>query len=565
MVNKSNKINSQSGAWSMILMVVIPLIVVFGGLFLALRFAENGRNKKPEIDYQTEFSSANWSYDVEHNVYYQIGLIYADKPVDEGYESMGIYIPGEYLDCTPSGKKYNCRINKAGEKGGFTGENAPMVLSVNTPGYSAQEAPNSYDYNTVAEYIEAGMVYLYPGCRGRYGSSDGRSKMMAKVADYAQGAPWGITDLKAAVRYVRYNTEEIPGNSEAIYAFGHSGGGAQGAILGASGDSELYAAYLDNIGAKMKNRNGEEISDAIQGVMAWNPITALDIANEAYEWNMGRFSRSEGWESELSGLMAEDYRIYVNSLGLEEDGKVLVLDTIDSGSYYNYFMGEMSKSLTNYLHDNFNSAREMKEYIDSLSWAEFSEETGTAKVTDLKGFVQKEKPASKAIAAFDGLERGQTENKLFGVQENEAMHFDERLYEILKANTEKLGKHSGYKDYTREFERDFSLNDSLGKSVLLRSLMYNPMFYLTDVYSQKKCECDENKNDAVVAKNWRIRTGLSQGDTASTTEINLKLALENYGGLTVDFATVWGEGHTEAERAGSASGNFIGWIRELEK
>ena len=562
MVKKSNggRNNKRENNSALILAIMVPLVIVFGGLFLLFKFLGSTGGQEI-IDYQSEFSSENWSYDKNNNVYYQIGLVYADKAVDNSYESMGIYVPGEYFDCERNGEKYSCEVKKDGERGGFTGENAPMVMPVNTPGYSAQKAPTEYDYDAVAKYLEAGMIYLYPGCRGRYTSGERDSEL---ITDYPQGAPWGVTDLKAAVRYVRYNAKMIPGNSEAIYAFGHSGGGAQSAILGASGDNELYAAYLENIGAKMKSQDGEEISDAIRGVMAWNPITSLDITNEAYEWNMGRFSRNGGWEGELSGLMAEDFRQYINRLGLKANNKTLSLDTIDQGTYYDYFMNEMSTALTNYLHDNFQSADKMKEYMSEFSWASFDEKNGTAKVTDLEGFVTAEKPASKTIAAFDGLKREQTENRAFGIPRSAAIHFDMRLYEILKANAEKLGEYSGNKDYTRDFERDFSENDTLGKSVTLREKMYNPMFYLTNMY-EVKCECDENKNEATVAKNWRIRTGLSQSDTASTTEINLKIALENYGGLEVDFATVWGEGRTEAERSGNADENFIAWIKETGK
>ena len=38
--------------------------------------------------------------------------------------------------------------------------------------------------------------------------------------------------------------------------------------------------------------SGANISDAITGSMCWCPITALDIANEAYEWMMGQFCAS---------------------------------------------------------------------------------------------------------------------------------------------------------------------------------------------------------------------------------------------------------------------------------
>ena len=45
------------------------------------------------------------------------------------------------------------------------------------------------------------------------------------------------------------------------------------------------------------------------------------------------------------------------------------------------------------------------------------------------------------------------------------------------------------------------------------------------------------------------------------------LALENYGNdvESVDFTEVWGLYHTEAERKGTSTGNFIEWVRECLK
>ncbi len=60
-----------------------------------------------------------------------------------------------------------------------------------------------------------------------------------------------------------------------------SGGGAQSAILGASGNSSLYDDYLTAIGAV------SDYKDDICGSMCWCPITNLDQGDEAYEWNMG--------------------------------------------------------------------------------------------------------------------------------------------------------------------------------------------------------------------------------------------------------------------------------------
>jgi len=66
-----------------------------------------------------------------------------------------------------------------------------------------------------------------------------------------------------------------------------------------------------------------------------------------------------------------------------------------------------------------------------------------------------------------------------------------------------------------------------------------------------------------VAPFWRIRSGIKQQDTALNTEMNLALALQAYSGVqSVDFETIWGQGHTEAEDSGSASSNFISWVQD---
>ena len=68
---------------------------------------------------------------------------------------------------------------------------------------------------------------------------------------------------------------------------------------------------------------------------------------------------------------------------------------------------------------------------------------------------------------------------------------------------------------------------------------------------------------STVAKYWRIRTGINQSDCALSTEVNLALALESCDGVSdVDFETVWGQGHTQAERTGNSSDNFIDWIND---
>jgi hypothetical protein len=64
-----------------------------------------------------------------------------------------------------------------------------------------------------------------------------------------------------------------------------------------------------------------------------------------------------------------------------------------------------------------------------------------------------------------------------------------------------------------------------------------------------------------VAPNWRIRSGITQGETSLATELNLALVLAHDSSVSnLDFQTVWAQGHTVAERSGDHTQNLIAWI-----
>ena len=172
-------------------------------IYLVLFSQFNSTPTKRHLDNSLALDSTNWSYDPTNNVYYQIGVTYCTSPVSTTFESLGIYVPGEYMTCTSSGSTYSCSINSSGAKGSYTAKNAPFVMPVNTSGYSAMKAPTSYSYSTVSNFLEKGIIYIYAGCRGRYESSS---------TTILSGAPWGVTDLKAAIRFLRYNSDLLPGD-----------------------------------------------------------------------------------------------------------------------------------------------------------------------------------------------------------------------------------------------------------------------------------------------------------------------------------------------------------------
>ena len=581
---------------------------------------------EPEIDYNAlvkdydvdfaglTFDETKWVYDSDNDVYYQIGVQYCAQPAALDYETLAVVVPGAYLTGMDNGDgTYTCTSNPDGTVNGFTAETAPMMMPVNTAGYSAQTAATSYSYSSVSAYLDAGYVYVYSGCRGRSNGYNDDGTLA-----YAGGAPWGVTDLKAAVRYLRLNNDTIPGDSERIFAFGHSGGGAQSAVLGASGDSELYFDYLASIGAAMYDEDGNYISDAICGAMCWCPITSLDYADEAYEWNMGQYMdsgiRAEGtWTKALSQDLAACYGEYLNQLGLkDEDGNALILEQSEdgiyaSGSYYDYVLGQIELSLNNFLEDTkfpYTPSNSMmadggfgpppdggaggppddggpmpwltgesdtesvtyetpEDYINSLNenetWVEYDAATGKAHVTSIAAFARQQKTASKNVAAFDDLSRGQAENYVFGDSQNDALHFDAAMAAILEENQEKYSQYSDFDpQYVTEYQEYKTSVDDWGNDSLTRQNMYNPMYFLSDYY--------EGCGSSHVASHWRIHTGITQGDTALTVEMNLALALQQNSSVDdVEFQTVWGQGHTMAERTGSSETNFIAWVAECLK
>jgi len=533
--------------------------------------------------YSLAFDNAAWQYDEANDIYWQVGVVYVANPASLDYETLGIYVPGAYLEASDNGDgTYTASVKSDAQVGQFTAATAPYVLPVNTPGFNASQAP-TWLADGIASYTQAGMIYLQPGIRGRDNTTDSQGQ------EVVGGAPWGVTDLKAAIRYVRYNKDVLPGDTDKIVSFGHSGGGAQSAILGASGDSTLYNPYLEALGAAMKDKEGNPISDAPYGTMTWSPITSLDYADAAYEWNLGQFAdsntRAEGtFTQALSQDLAKEYANYINQLGLKHEGQALTLaesseGIYTQGSYATYLEGVVNQSLNNFLADTSfpytsdgagpGGSTESVTYetaqafIDSLNaetqWVTYEAATNTAKISSLADFAKYVKTASKSVPAFDALDRSLAENAVFGVADANELHFDQLVARLLKNNQAKYESLTDWNSqYVTDFESDLAKTDSLGKTIAERQDLYNPMFYLTSAYS--------GYQTTKPAPHWRIRSGLSQGDTALTVETNLALALENQANgavKSVDFATVWGQGNTTAERTGHASANFIQWVQEI--
>jgi len=477
------------------------------------------------IDFKTAING-KWKYNATSNVYYMVGVYYCATPAANTYEQMGIFVPAAYMNATANadGTTYTCTINTTTAVNGYTGATAPIVVPVNTGGYAAMAAPSDYS-STVATYTNAGFVYLWPGCRGK-----------------THGAPLGVTDLKAAMRYYRYLQAEqqaVPGNTDRIFSFGMSGGGAQSAIFGASGNSSLYDSYLSSIGALSNYK------DNICGSMCWCPVTNLDLGDGAHEWNMGltRTSLTTA-DTNISKELAAEFANYINTIGYKHPttGATLTLSaTADgyyqSGSYYEYVMEVVNDAVSRYNTNN------------NASVASYSVTDPTA----LYSFASTYKKATKGIGAFDNyLTTATAENILMGIA-GTGGHFNKRLGEILSVHAPSYS--AAYTTSLAETNLD-----AIGNNVQKRLMMYTPVYYLINNSTYYN---GGGAGSSDVAPFWRIRSGITQSDAPLNTEINLALALKNHAAVKdVDFATVWAQAHILAEDTGTSDANFIAWVNK---
>ena len=527
------------------------LSIILSVLLAAIIFASCGDSDSPKTEETTapkpvtnlsKPDMTKWRYNEESDIYYQTGISYCEKPADEKYEQLAIFVPGAYMEATDNADgSYTCKPNESAKLNGYNVSNAPIIMPIETPAYLSARplteevlTTRQSIFEQLSDYTSQGFVYIYAGCRG-----------------ISEGAPAGVTDLKAAIRYIRYADDAVAGDAESIFVYGMSGGGAQAAILGASGDSELYDPYLEAIGSV------QGVSDAVKGAAAWCPVTNLGTANAEYEWMMGctRKGRTKE-EQEISDGLAAAFADYVNKAGfVDKSGKPLTLaeskeGIYQAGSYYDHVKGVIETSLNHYLSDTKLTAGSAQDYIDGLNtdkkWITYDKSTNTASITSVADFAEHCKRATDLIVAFD---QPNSNNTLFGYGDGNGSHFDSILAGVLtKMNSE----------YAAQYNDDLAKTDSFGNSVEKRVNMYSPLYYLM--------KSEDGYGSAKAAPYWRIRSGIEQQTNSLTTEIDLALALDDNDGVeSHDFETVWEQAHTEAERTGSHTENLIAWVDSCMK
>lgn len=420
-------------------------------------------------------------------------LIYVENPVLPKYQSMNIFVPEAYY--------HEKSIN------GYTKDTAPVFMPNGVGGYMAGDAqePGYVQFgpkslNALFCALEHGYVVAAPAIRGSM-SKDAAGRNCGK-------APALLVDQKAAVRYLHYFADEIPGDQNRIITNGTSAGGALSALAGATGNHPDYLPYLKELGAA-------DASDAVFAASCYCPITNLEHADMAYEWQfqgvydfhrmhmqMGEGNRPEF--SQEDGVMApEDQAVsdeeaalfpaYLNSLDLRaEDGTALLLDENGEGSFKEYI-----KSL---VLDSAAAAEAKSIDVSEKKW--LTAENGT-RALDFAGYIR-DITRMKTAPAFDPLEMNSAENLVFGYGKEDCLHFTNYSYERSRTGG--------------------ALADPN------RVKLINPMYYLKDDAAEK-------------TKHWRIRHGSIDRDTSLAVSAILALSLKNLG-YDVDYAVPWNVPHS---------------------
>lgn len=442
---------------------------------------------------------------------------YCSKPVDTTYQCLTVKVPtsidgkavdasrapivlansiGGYMSSTPDGGGMAMGPMSGAPTGAPGGSGAPSGVQ---SGSGEQVGANGQHVDNGQIALAYGYVVVVPGARGRDNVKDGR---------YYGKAPAGIVDLKAAVRYLKLNAGTVPGNTEWIVSSGSSAGGAYSALLGASGDSELYDSYLREIGAA-------DTSDAIFASADYCPITDLEHADAAYEWMFGSAKLASGTvDATISTELSAMFPAYQASLRLSPQG----FGPLTSDTYDDYLLKTyLQPAATDYLKGLSESDRST--YLKSRTWITWAQGKASFTWADHLTYVGR----SKAAPAFDDLEMKNAEPIEFGDATTNARHFTEFS----------LRKQTG--DASAQLAADMPQ---------LRTLM-NPMYFL-------------GRGHAGRSKHWFIRVGTSDTDTSLSVVGNLAATAQALGD-DVDAAMYWDAGHGTNNDADA----FMAWIATI--
>ena len=420
------------------------------------------------------------------------GIPYVNKPVEPEYQQINIYIPEAYY----SGGSIN----------GYTAATAPIFLPNQIGGYmpakpgvpGERRHGDQQGADAMQTALAKGYIVASPGARGRT-SPTGK-------------APAAIYDLKAAVRYLRHNDAAMPGDAEKIISNGTSAGGALSILLGASvTDGDDRKLFVEIMGAA-------DARDDIYAVSAYCPISILEHADAAYEWEFNGVHDYEKMditmldykverklvkgtldaaEQRVSDELKAQFPAYINSLGLKDArGEALMLNDDGSGSFRDYVAAFVAAAANAELQKGADPAALQAEN----PWLTIDGKR--VKNVDFAAYA-KAMGRQKTPPAFDALDLSSGENQLFGDEHQDTRHFT--AYSAANSAVKGAG--------------------SAGRVAVK---MMNPLSYISE---------------KTAPQHWRIRVGTKDRDTSHAIAAILAAKLQN-SGKNVDMAMPWGVPHS---------------------
>ncbi|MGO8758147.1 MAG: Ig-like domain repeat protein [Terracidiphilus sp.] len=454
-------------------------------------------------------------------------VVYAVNPVDKTYETMNIYIPTSVAGSSVSGK--------------------PILFDIGVGGYmsstAGQLSSSSGGTSNDAYALNEGYVIVSPGCRGRDNGSSG---------DYYGVAPAAMVDLKAAVRFLRYNYNlgAFTGDVSHIVDDGGSAGGALAALLGASGNSSLYYSYLAAIGAA-------DADDNIFAVGAQSPITNLDHADGAYEMQYG-YNTLGSVNETISDDLIDVFDTYQDDLALAD--KHGSLGTLTHSNITEFILDNyLEPSLERYL-KNGGSAPSFATCSTSSSstYGYTCTFTFSAYVSGVFG----SRGAVKEMPAFDSFFDLSSSSPDYSTIETNTTDLNTTCpAEVLEfgnptgtASTVS-GCTSGSPRHFTNFSSEAMDGTDISSSMQTIVNMMNPMYFLMNDIA--------NSDTTDPAQYWYIRDGTKAPDTSAYVIIDLATAAENLLGTShVNAWEDWGEGHNvETDSSGNQTGStFMTWV-----
>jgi hypothetical protein len=512
------------------LAVVITLVLLIGSLSTVLAAPQVAQAKSHDplafVPKNFEiFTKLNITLDGEPLVITKYLVTYVANPVqmsDELYGRDGTLQPVE--DVYAWEKMYIYVPDTAAHD-----RDAAIILQVNNGGWMnspvrdimQEGAAFVSDSNTDATgaALKAGYIIVSAGTRSR--------GLIAADGTYPGHAPAVVVDAKAAIRYLKYNDKKMPGSADKIVITGTSGGGGLSTAVAASGNSRDYYPYLKEIGAAGINPHGNStLTDDVFATIAYCPITDLNHADIAYEWqyNATRLldaNYTDGpFDEQVSADLAALYPAYLESLGLVlEDGTPLTADTMP-GAIVALVKAGVEKAMANgetvpdFGEDWTFKQRDGSELVVTNDWLDVDNDADTVESIDYGKYLEfvVKTAKLKTAPAFENygtpLQYQMNESNLSGGETTVYNHWLGWSWEndVIRDNG------VGWDDTLLSF--DEFMGTAAGKAVAHQMKMINPMPYLLS-----------REGDS--APYWYVRHGIRDRDTSFAVEAALFYAIQN--------------------------------------